>query len=81
MKPILVHTDFSKCSYNATLYAIALAKETKAKIILFHAHQNPIPATAVPLKELLENKPCMESLRRLKDMAEIEMKFSAKIVT
>ena len=59
MKTILVPTDFSSISNNATNYAVELAKFTKAKIILFHAFYVPIVTTDVivvpPMDEIEES--------------------------
>jgi|SRR6185436_3120072 len=49
MKTILVPTDFSKNADNACRYAIEIAKETKAKIILMHAYETPVLYSEVPL--------------------------------
>ena len=43
MKTILVPIDFSESSDNAAAYAVALAKEIQAGILLFHAYHIPIP--------------------------------------
>ncbi len=42
MKTILVPTDFSKPANNAALYAVNLAKEMKARILLFHVYDIPV---------------------------------------
>ncbi len=42
MKTILVATDLSKTSHNACLYAIDMAKELKADIILLHVFETPL---------------------------------------
>ena len=42
MKTILVPTDFSKNADNACKYAIAIAKEMKAKIILMNTYETPV---------------------------------------
>jgi nucleotide-binding universal stress UspA family protein len=49
MKTILIPTDFSKNADNACKYAIEIAKETKAKIILMHAYETPVIYTEIPL--------------------------------
>jgi nucleotide-binding universal stress UspA family protein len=49
MKTILVPTDFSKNADNACRYAIEIARETKAKIILMHTFETPVLYTNVPL--------------------------------
>ena len=49
MKTILVPTDFSSSANNAANYAAALAKEFKAKIILLHSFQVPVPTSDIPI--------------------------------
>ena len=49
MKTILVPTDFSNAATNAAEYAVNLAKEMNAKVLLFHAYQMPIPISEVPI--------------------------------
>jgi len=53
MKTILVATDFSAASRNASLYGIALARLLDAKIILFNAYQIPsqMPSLNVEISE------------------------------
>ena len=48
MKTILVATDYSKAASNALQYAIELAKFSKAKLVLFHAYDIPVPVTEFP---------------------------------
>jgi nucleotide-binding universal stress UspA family protein len=45
MKTILLATDYSKAANNALKYAIELAKFTKAKLVLFHAYNFPLPVS------------------------------------
>lgn len=49
MKTLIVPTDFSSASVNALNYALALAKEINARIILFHAYQIPVTFSEVPV--------------------------------
>jgi len=49
MKTILVPTDFSGDAVNACKYAIALARETSAKIILMHTFETPVLYSEIPL--------------------------------
>ena len=49
MKTILVPTDFSANADKACQYAIALAKDLKAKIILMHAFETPTSYTSVTM--------------------------------
>lgn len=73
MKPILIPTDFSKCSYNAVNYAIAIAKRTKAKIILLNVYQDPIPATDLPMMEFSKEEPLIAAKESLKKMVDFEL--------
>ncbi len=50
MKTILIATDFSKASRNASLYGVELAKELNANIILFNAFRIPAPAAALSVR-------------------------------
>ena len=47
MKTILIATDFSKASRNASIYGLHLAKAINAKVILFSAYQIPSPPTGL----------------------------------
>src|SRR5271170_7088814 len=49
MKTILVATDFSAVSQNATAFAGDLAKKLQAKIILFHTFNIPTTVTDIAL--------------------------------
>jgi len=49
MKTILVPTDFSANSKNAVLFAINLAKKTKASILLLHVFESSTIFTEIPL--------------------------------
>lgn len=49
MKTILVPVDFSKNAKVAAEYAIAIAKKTKASIILLNVFETPIMYTEIPL--------------------------------
>lgn len=49
MNTILVPTDFSNAANNAAEYAVLLAQEMKAKVVLFHIYHVPVPATEVPI--------------------------------
>lgn len=48
MYTIIACTDFSSNANNAVQYAAALAKNTKARLVLFHHFTYPIPATDMP---------------------------------
>jgi nucleotide-binding universal stress UspA family protein len=47
MNTILIATDFSVASRNATIYGVQLAKEIDANIILFNAYDIPTPAAGL----------------------------------
>lgn len=49
MKTILVPTDYSEAANNALQYAIQLAKLSRAKIILLHVYQQPVPLGDLPM--------------------------------
>ncbi|HEV8082722.1 MAG TPA: universal stress protein [Chitinophagaceae bacterium] len=49
MKTILIATDFSAASRNASLYGIALAHSLNAKVILLSAYQVPSPMPSLNL--------------------------------
>lgn len=48
MKTIIACTDFSPIADNAVQYAAALASEAKARLVLFHHFNYPVPATDFP---------------------------------
>ena len=50
MITILIATDFSSASRNATLYGLQLAREINAGIILFNAYDIPTPAAGLNVK-------------------------------
>lgn len=67
MKTILVATDFSEASRNASLYAIEMAKAFNARIILFSAYREvPIPTNEPALIMAAEdmNKVTHQLLKR-----------------
>ena len=49
MKKIIVPTDFSGVSLNAAHYAMHLARDTGASIVLFNAYQVPVAFSEVPV--------------------------------
>lgn len=69
MRTIIVATDFSAAAANAFDYAIGLAKETNAQLILFHAFHVPVPATEMPVIVVTPEELEEENLRRLEQMA------------
>lgn len=56
MKTILVPTDFSSNAENALHFALILAKNQNAKLILMHVYQFPIAVAAVSFNVLEEEK-------------------------
>ena len=75
MKPILVPTDFSKTAYNAMRYAVAIAKETGAKIILLHVEDDPTPIAAISSDTYKEPVMLEDSYKRLREMVALELKL------
>ncbi len=65
MKTIVVLTDFSPASLNATHYATDMALAIKANILLFHAYQLPLSVSDTPIVLL--------SVEELKESAEIKL--------
>jgi nucleotide-binding universal stress UspA family protein len=49
MKTIIVPTDFSAVSINAMNYALNMAKDLKARVIIFNAFQIPVAFSEVPV--------------------------------
>jgi nucleotide-binding universal stress UspA family protein len=71
MKNILVPTDFSENAENAIVYAIELAKASRARVILFHAyHVVEVPAVILTNEEMEE-----VNIDRLKKI--IEKRYSS----
>jgi nucleotide-binding universal stress UspA family protein len=72
MKPILVATDFSELSYSATRYAIAIARETKARLKLLHIYQVPVPPVEMYVNHDSAALVHDAAVERLKEMVEVE---------
>ncbi|NCW88623.1 MAG: universal stress protein [Chitinophagia bacterium] len=49
MKTIIVPTDFSPTATNALHYAIQMAKQIKANLLLVHVYQVPVSYTDAPI--------------------------------
>lgn len=49
MKTIIVATDFSKASQNAIDYAVEIALQVNARLILFNAYQMPVAVSEMPI--------------------------------
>ena len=69
MKTILIATDFSAASGNASLYGTELAKALKAKIILFNAYKVPQPGGALDVS-ISRYDIMMQTDKRLLDEAD-----------
>lgn len=69
MRTIVVPTDFSETAGNAAEYAMQLAKETNARVILFHAFHVPVPATDMPVLIITPEELETENMRRLEEFA------------
>lgn len=65
MKTILIATDFSPASRNASLYGIDLAKALKAKIILFNAFNAGASPSSEPKKRKSRYDALMQSDKQL----------------
>lgn len=77
MKTILVPTDFSQSADNAARYAVNLAREMKAKLLLFHVYDIPMVVAgdlAAPL--ITPNELKKESANLLKKTAANLQKIS-----
>lgn len=70
MKTIIVCTDFSPIATNAVQYAAALAKVVKARLVLYHYFNYPIPASDLQgiFPAVAPNKVTDGLERRLKDI-------------
>lgn len=76
MKTIVVPIDFSENAANACDYALNLAKETGAKVILFHAFHVPVPATDMPVMVITPEELETENRKRLNEEADaMRMKY------
>jgi nucleotide-binding universal stress UspA family protein len=80
MKTILVPTDYSDASRNALHYAMELAKLSKAKILLFHAYQIPLPTGDIPVMLISPAELEKENVDRIKKLEkELAKKYSDEI--
>lgn len=76
MKTIIVPTDFSAVALNALHYALALAKDLSAKIILYHSYQIPVTFSEVPVVTI-----SLEELQKESDAKLQELKKDAEHIT
>lgn len=68
MKTILVPTDFSEIADNAGKYAVLLAQQAKAKVILFHVFHLPIPVNEMPTVVITADELEKINLEQLEDI-------------
>ena len=76
MKTIIVPTDFSPVALNALHYALALAKDLSAKIILFHSYQIPVTFSEVPVVTI-----SLEELQKESEAKLHELKNAVEHIT
>jgi nucleotide-binding universal stress UspA family protein len=83
MKTIIVPTDFSSTASNAVDYAIAMAKEINASIVLLNAYEIPIAVTAdTPIVVVAEEdmrKAAQANLHTLKTQVEEKAGSAIKV--
>ena len=70
MKTILIGTDFSAASRNASLYGVQLAKDIGANIILFNAYEVPVLVSGLGVR-ISRYSVMMETHKRLLEEAGI----------
>ncbi len=73
INPILYATDFSAGSLNALPYAVALARENQAKLLILHAVAEAPEASPVELEEFAES-----SRKRLRKLLSPELEQACK---
>jgi nucleotide-binding universal stress UspA family protein len=71
MNKILVPTDFSFAARNAAIYAVNLAKDIGATVVLLHIYPVPVPMMDIPIIAITPDELQLESERLLK----IELDF------
>lgn len=68
MKTILVPVNYSEVANNALQYAAGLANFAKAKIVLLHTYQIPVPTTEVPIIAISPQELEDENLAQVKKL-------------
>lgn len=68
MKTIIIPTDFSINASNAVNYAVDMAKDTGASILLLHVYQIPVSVTEVPVVMIPESEMKKAAEAGLKDL-------------
>ncbi len=76
MKTFVVPTDFSPVSVNAMNYAINMAKDIHASVILFHAYQVPVAFSEVPVVTI-----SLDEMKKQSDEKMLELKHSVEHIT
>ena len=76
MKTLVVPTDFSPVSINAMNYAINLAKDIYAEVVLFHAYQVPVAFSEVPVVTI-----SLDEMKKQTDEKMQELRHGAQHVT
>lgn len=71
MDTLLVAIDFSAASRTAGLYAAAIARAAKAKLIVFHSYLLPTPVSEVPYVMISVDEMQSENEKLVKSEAEI----------
>lgn len=75
MKTILIATDYSKAADNALEYAAALARYSRAKLVIFNAFQPPPPISTASMAVPGINKLLTENRARLQSLASRTSQF------
>jgi len=76
MKTLVVPTDFSPVAINAMNYALNLAKDIYAEVVLFHAYQVPVAFSEVPVVTI-----SLDEMKKQSDEKMEELRQSVQHVT
>jgi nucleotide-binding universal stress UspA family protein len=76
MKTLVVPTDFSPVAVNAMNYALNLAKDIYAEVVLFHAYQVPVAFSEVPVVTI-----SLDEMKKQSDEKMEELRRSVQHVT
>ncbi|HSF46174.1 MAG TPA: universal stress protein [Chitinophagaceae bacterium] len=68
MKTLVVPTDFSPVAVNAMNYALNLAKDINAEVVLFHAYQVPVAFSEVPVVTISLDEMKKQSDEKMEDL-------------
>ena len=77
MKKILIPTDFSNHSRNAAFYAVELAKQLRAHLVLYHAYSVPSAITSPPVYSYSfpDKSKLMEEVDKIETSNFVRLKF------